>query len=69
MDIPQPTVGPAAWPEVHRSNWKEMFPACVNPDLHFVEWTRYIIEFSYFVAAYTAYSSGCRLHVTLQLGL
>ena len=69
MDIPQPTVGPAAWPEVHRSSWKEMFPACVNPDLHFVKWTRYIIELSYFVAAYTAYSSGCRLHVTLQLGL
>ena len=67
--MPQPSVGPATWPEVHRSSWKEMFLVCVNPGLHFVEWTRYIIELSYFVAAYTAYSSGCRLHVTLQLGL
>ena len=62
--MPQATVGPAPWPEVHSSSWKRMFPACVNPDLHVVEWTMHIVGLSYFVAAYTVHSCGCRLQAT-----
>ena len=61
------TRGPAPCPEVHRSRCKRVFPACVNPGLHLVEWTRYIVDLSYFVAAHTVHSSSCRLQLASQL--
>ena len=62
--MPQLTVGPAPWPEGHRRSFNVMFPACVSPGLHLVEWTMHIVGLSYFVAAYTVHSCGYRMQVT-----
>ena len=40
----QLTRGLARWPEVHRSNGKEMFPACISLGLDLAEWTSYIVN-------------------------
>ena len=67
--MPELTRGPFAWLEVHRSSDKRMFPACVSRGLHLVEWTRHIVDLSYFVSAQVVYSTGCRLQLTSQLVL
>ena len=59
--------GPAPWPELHLSSCKGVFPACVIPDQRIVEWTRDIVDLSYFVAADTVHLSGCRLQLPSQL--
>ena len=58
-----PTRETALWPEVHHSSCKGMFPTCVKPEQHLVEWTRHIVELSYFVGAHTVHSSGCKLQL------
>ena len=68
MGKPQPTQGPGPRPEVHRSSYKGLFPACISPGLHLVEWTRHNVDLSYFVAAHMVHSSGCRLQLTSQPG-
>ena len=55
---------PSAWPEVHRRSCKGTFSPCVSSNLHLDEWTRHIVDLSYFVTARTVHSSGCRLQLT-----
>ena len=44
-----------------------MFPTCVSPNLRLVQWTRCLVEPSYFLAAATVHSSGSRLQLSSQL--
>ena len=39
MGMSQATAKTYPWPEVHRSSCKGMFPTCIRPGLHLVEWT------------------------------
>ena len=59
--------GPVQWPEMYRSSYKGMLPACISPCLTLLEWIRHIGDLSYFVSAHTVYSSGCRLQLASQL--
>ena len=60
------TQGTASQPEVLPCSSKGLFPACVGPHPHLVEWARDIVHLSNFAAAHTVHSVGCRLQVTSQ---
>ena len=65
--MPKLTRGAVPRPGVHRSSCKEMFPVCVSPGLHFVEWTNHIVDLSYFLATYSVHSSGIHLQHGVSL--